>query len=370
MVNPIRSGEDLSTEEVIAALSQAIADYQAGDEENPRPEISEEGSSFINSEWVNAIASSHCLWTNPLSFLWIPSIRERSSVKVFLPLAYVGGMVGYSLALLTRIMTVVSRFFGFVPALLHAISSKRLFPLKEQFAHLNESIVYAATAVVGVICPPLGYYLDAKVLGFSIRYFPQFFYGRSFYTPQGWGVSTDRGFITHNFEDRISGVAEMRERVNARLKNEKERFVEAFNVAKQYGIDVDDLSPETMAAITELAGILIGEKQEEGFADYIIVKGEYDTKEKEELLKECIRQMHTLWETLVSQFGKERVLSCLAKQIASENGLECSSKENLSTLPPTFTDLVNQAKVFYHICEGQCRLAWTTLYQSASQDYS
>ena len=116
---------------------------------------------------LDEIAHSNCLWTNPLSIVWMRSVRQKPGAMKFLPLAYAAGMVGYSLALLTRICTVVFRVFGLIPAIFHAISSKRLFPLKEQFAHLVESAVYVGTAVVGVICPPLGYYLDAKVLAFS-----------------------------------------------------------------------------------------------------------------------------------------------------------------------------------------------------------
>ncbi len=320
---------------------------------------------------LDEVARSNCLWTNPLSVVWMRSVRQRPGAMKFLPLAYAAGMVGYSLALLTRIFTVVFRVFGLIPAIFHAISSKRLFPMKEQFAHLLESTIYVGTAVVGVICPPLGYYLDAKVLGFSMRYFPQFFYGRSFYTVRGWGVSTERGFVLGNIEERFNGVSEIRNRVNARMKNEKTRFVEALRVAKTHGMEFEDLSTESMAAITELAGILIGKNRDDGFTNYIIVSDANDTKEKEAALKGCIQQMHDLWKTLKNTLDEEKLLRCLVKRLAAENDLECTaSDDDLSTLPPEFETLVGQSKVFYHVCEGQCRIAWATLYQGAFQEFT
>lgn len=107
------------------------------------------------------------LMMNSLSPCWKKEILERyPKIKWILPLAYVGGIVGYGLALCYRI-------FNVVKDILLLLSTTLLSPLLALTGNLGYlritfwnavgSAGESVSAVVGLLCPPAGYYLDEKI---------------------------------------------------------------------------------------------------------------------------------------------------------------------------------------------------------------
>ncbi len=100
---------------------------------------------------------------NPNSQIWKEavwgSVPRRRKTERTLPCLYVFGMVGYALSVISRTVIVVIKIFE---TLAYICSSRK--PAYYGWSLLKD-FGYLLVVPIGVICPPLGYYLDEKIHG-------------------------------------------------------------------------------------------------------------------------------------------------------------------------------------------------------------
>ncbi len=113
----------------------------------------------------DSVKKINYLISHPLSPFW--KHDRESRVKMgFFPVIYVAGMVGYSLALPSRVLSAVWNFLCLIGMTLKAVFSTN----RNHFHHMkDEAIIFTGSCaelisgMVGCVCPPLAYFLDEMI---------------------------------------------------------------------------------------------------------------------------------------------------------------------------------------------------------------